>query len=137
MQGEAAANSGYHDSNADVRKTEDQMVEATIGTLSNFSTAPAAASGIVSTFTEENARLARQLEESSKKVTEVKALLRKERAERRWKRPFTPSLGNYYWYHGYKFAKSHTNQSCSFPKDGQKCEAVKANNMGGCQANKE
>jgi hypothetical protein len=31
---------------------------------------------------------------------------------------------------------SHTNQRCNFPKDGHNHEAIKANNMGGCQENK-
>jgi hypothetical protein len=38
---------------------------------------------VVATLTEENARLARKLEERSKKVNEVKTLLKKERSKKR------------------------------------------------------
>jgi hypothetical protein len=48
-------------------------------------------------LTEANARLARKLEEHSKQFKEVKAFLKKDRAEIRGRRPFTPSLENYYW----------------------------------------
>jgi hypothetical protein len=47
MQGEAAANAGYHSSNADVTQTEDQMAEATIGALANLATATAADRGVL------------------------------------------------------------------------------------------
>jgi hypothetical protein len=66
-----------------VGKTEDQIVEFAIGALSNLETATAAERGIVVTLTEENARMTRQLEKRSKEVKEVKALLKKEHAERR------------------------------------------------------
>jgi hypothetical protein len=39
MQGESAATSGYHSTNAAVGQTEDQMAEATIGSLANLATA--------------------------------------------------------------------------------------------------
>jgi hypothetical protein len=91
----------------------------------------------VATLTEANARLARQLEERSKEFKEVTSLLKKERAKIRRQRPFTSSLENYRWYRGYKVSKSHTIQTCNFPKDGHNSDATKANNIGGCQANKE
>jgi hypothetical protein len=47
MQGESAANSGYHVGTVSVGKTEDQMVQATIGALSNLATATAAYHGVV------------------------------------------------------------------------------------------
>jgi hypothetical protein len=53
------------------------MAEATIGALANLATAKVTNSGIVTTLTEANARLTRQLEERSKEVKEVKALLKK------------------------------------------------------------
>jgi hypothetical protein len=77
------------------------------------------------------------MEESSKEVKEVKAFLKKERAERRGQRLLTPYLDNYCWSHGYKVSKSHISQSCNLPKDGHKREASKAKNMGGCKENKE
>jgi hypothetical protein len=106
MQVEPAATSGYHASSADVGQTKYQMMEATIGALTNLATATAANRGVVATFTEANARLARQLEYLSKEVKEVKSMLKKERAD------------------------------CNFPKYGHKHEATKANNIGGCQAHK-
>jgi hypothetical protein len=63
MQEESAANYRYHAANAAVGHTEDQIVESTIGSLSNLATATAADHGVVETLTEVNARLARQLEE--------------------------------------------------------------------------
>jgi hypothetical protein len=42
MQGEYAATSGYHTSNATVGQTEERMAEATIGALANLATATAA-----------------------------------------------------------------------------------------------
>jgi hypothetical protein len=57
-----------HSANAAVGKTEDQMVEATIGALANLATATAADRGVVATLTEVNARLAKQLEDNSNEL---------------------------------------------------------------------
>jgi hypothetical protein len=77
MQGESAATAGYHSANAAVGQTEDQLAEATIGALANLSTATAADRGMVATLTEANARLGKQLEDSSNELRELKALLKK------------------------------------------------------------
>jgi hypothetical protein len=79
MQGEYAATSGYHAANAAVGQTEEQMDEATIGSLANLVTATAADRGVVATLAEANARLAKQLEDNSNELRELKALLKKER----------------------------------------------------------
>jgi hypothetical protein len=68
MQGESAATSRYHSANAAVGQTEDQMAEATIGALSNLTTATAADRGVVATLNEANARLANQLEDNSNEL---------------------------------------------------------------------
>jgi hypothetical protein len=47
MQGETAAHAGYHSDNATMTQNEDQMAEATIGTLANLATATAADRGVV------------------------------------------------------------------------------------------
>jgi hypothetical protein len=73
MQGGAAANSGYHAANADVGQTEYQMAEATIDALSNMETVTATDRVIVATVTDANSRLARQLEDRSNELKEVKA----------------------------------------------------------------
>jgi hypothetical protein len=65
MQWESAATAGYHSANADVTQNEDQMAEATIGALSNLATSTAADRGVVTALTQENARLAKQLEDNS------------------------------------------------------------------------
>jgi hypothetical protein len=91
MQGESAANAGYHSANADVTKTEDQMAEATIEALSNLATATAADRGVVVALTQANSRLAKQLEDNSSELRELKALLEKERREKRDPRRFNPS----------------------------------------------
>jgi hypothetical protein len=90
----------------------------------------------VTTLTESNARLTRQLEERSKELKEVKELLTNEHAERRGQIPFTISLDKYCWSHEYKVANSHTSHICNLPKDEHKHEAITLNNMGGCQANR-
>jgi hypothetical protein len=91
MQGESAATSGYHAANADVGQTEDQMVEATIGALSNLATTTVTYRGVVAPLTEANARLAKQLEDNASELRDLKALLKKERTERRGQRIFNPS----------------------------------------------
>jgi hypothetical protein len=78
MRGESTANSGYHAANAAVGQNEDKLAEATIGALANLATATATDRGIVATLFEANVRLAKQLEERSNELKEVKALLKKE-----------------------------------------------------------
>jgi hypothetical protein len=137
MHGESAATAGYHSANAAVGKTEDQLAEATIGALANLATETAADRGVGATLTEANARLVNQLEDNSNELRELKALIRKERVEKRGQRSFNPSPNNYFWTHGYKVGNTHTSLSCKLPKPGHKREATRADNMGGSQANKE
>jgi hypothetical protein len=70
-------------------------------------------------------------------LQELKALIKKERIEKRGQHSFKPSPNNYFWTHGYKVASTHTILSCNFPKQGHKREATMADTMGGSQANKE
>jgi hypothetical protein len=79
IQVEYAATAGYHSANAAFGQTEDQLIEATIGALSNLVTAIAADRGVVATLTEANARLVNQLEDNSSELRELKALTKKER----------------------------------------------------------
>jgi hypothetical protein len=113
------------------------MAEATIVALSNLATANAADRGVVATLTEANARLVKQLEDNSNELRELKALIKKERFEKRGQRSFNPSPNNYCCTQGYKVANTHTILSCNFPKQGHKRESTRADNMGGSQANKE
>jgi hypothetical protein len=55
----------------------------------------AADRGVVATLTEANARLFKQLEENSNESRELKALIKKERFEKRGQRSFNPSPKNY------------------------------------------
>jgi hypothetical protein len=64
MQGESDATARYHSENAAVSHNEDQMAEATIRALANLATATAADRGVLAALTQENARLAKQLEEN-------------------------------------------------------------------------
>jgi hypothetical protein len=137
MQGESAANAGYHSTNAAMTQNEDHMDEATIGTLENLATATAADRGVVAALTQANSRLAKQLEENSSELRELKALLNQERRDKWGPRSFNPSPSNYCWTHGYKVGKTHTSLTCNTPKPGHKAEASWAENMGGSQANKE
>jgi hypothetical protein len=65
MQGESAANAGYHSANASMTQNEDQIAEPTIGALANLATATTADRGVVAALTQANSRLAKQLEENS------------------------------------------------------------------------
>jgi hypothetical protein len=124
MQGESAATAGYHSANAAVTQNEDQMAEATIGALENLTTATAAGRGVVAALTQANSRLAKQLEDNSTELREIKALLKKERSEKRGKRSFNLSPSNYCWIHGYKVGGTHTILTCKLPKPGHKTEAT-------------
>jgi hypothetical protein len=130
MQGESAATAGYHSSNAYVGQTEDQIVEATIGSLANLSTETAADHGVVATLMEANARLVKQLEDNSDELRELKDLIKKGIFEKHGQRSFNTYPNNYFWTHGYKVANTHTSLSCNFPKQGHKREATRADNMG-------
>jgi hypothetical protein len=107
------------------------MAEATIGALSNLTTVTAADRGVVATLTEANARLSKQLEDNSNELWELKALIKKEKTEKRGQRSFNPSPNNYCWTQVYKVANTHTSSSCNFPKQGHKQEATRENNMSG------
>jgi hypothetical protein len=113
------------------------MAEATIGSLANLATATSVDRGVVATLTEANARLAKQLEDKSYELRELKALLKKKRTESIGQRRFNPSPNNYCWTRWYKVANTHTSLSCNFPKQGHKREATRSDNMGGSRANKE
>jgi phage shock protein A len=95
MQGESSATASYHYANAAVGQTEDQMAESTIGASANLATATAADGSVVSTLTQANARLVKQLEDNSNELRELKALIKKERTEKRGQRSFNPSPKNY------------------------------------------
>jgi hypothetical protein len=84
-----------------VTHNEDQMAEATIGSLTNLATETAADQGVVAALTQANSRLAKQLEDNSTELRELKALLKKERTEKCGQRGFNPSPSNYCWNHGY------------------------------------
>jgi hypothetical protein len=70
------------------------MTEATIGALSNLAKATAANRGVVAALTQANSRLAKQLEDNSTELRELKALLKKEHSEKRGQRSFNPSPRN-------------------------------------------
>jgi hypothetical protein len=137
VHGESAATAGYHSANAAMTQNEDQMAEATIRALANLATTTAADRGVVAALTQANSRLAKQLEENSSELMELKALLHQERRDKRGPRSFNPSSSNYCWTRGYKVGKTHTSLTCNTPKPGHKAEATRAENMGGSQANKE
>jgi hypothetical protein len=66
------------------------MAEATIDALENLATVTATDRGVVATLTEANSRLAKQLEDRSNELKDSKALLKKERAERKGHITFNP-----------------------------------------------
>jgi hypothetical protein len=91
----------------------------------------------VAALTQENSRLAKQLEDNSSELRELKALLDKERREKRGPRFVNPSAINCCWTHGYKVGSTHKSLTCKLPKPGHKTEATRADNMGGSHANRE
>jgi hypothetical protein len=113
------------------------MAEATIGALANLATATTADRGVVTALTQANSSLAKQLEDNSTKLRELKALLKKELSQKRGQKIFNPSPRNHCWTHGYKVGSTHTSITCKLPKSGHKTEATRADNMGGSQANRE
>jgi hypothetical protein len=137
VQGESAAIDGYHSANTAVSHNEDQMAEATIGALSNLSTATAVDRGVMAALTQANARIAKKLEDNSNELREVKALIKKDRTENRGQRSFNPSPSNHCWTHGYKVGSTHTSLACKLPKPGHKNESTPADTMGGSQATRE
>jgi hypothetical protein len=137
MKGETAAHAGFHSANATMTQTEDHMAEATIGALANLATATVTDRGVVAALTQTNARLVKQLEETSSELRELKALLHQERLDRWGQRNANATANNYCWTHGYKVGKTHTILTCNTRNPGHKTEATRAENMGGSQANKE
>jgi hypothetical protein len=121
------------------------LAEQALGAFANLATATPVDRNVVAQFTEANFRLAKQLEDNATSLKEVKALLKKELAERASggntdlppRRSFTPSSDNYFWSHGYKVARTHTSQKCMYPKEGHQREATKINNMVGSQVNRD
>jgi phage shock protein A len=106
MQGETVGAQGY--ANAAVAQPEDDLAEQAMCAFTNIATATAVARGVVEQLTEANSHLTKQLEDNATALKEIKALLKKERAERANsgnserppRRNFTPSSDNYCWSHG-------------------------------------
>jgi hypothetical protein len=94
MKGESAATSGYHSAKAADTHNEDQMAKDKIGALANLATATASDRGVLAALTQANSRLAKQLEDKSTELRELRALLKKERSEKRGQRSFNPSHSN-------------------------------------------
>jgi hypothetical protein len=94
MQGESAVTAGYYSANAVVTRNEDQMAEATIGELANLATTTVSDRCVLAALTQAISRLVKQLEDNSNELRELKALLKKERSEKRGQRSFNPSLRN-------------------------------------------
>jgi hypothetical protein len=124
VQGKYAATAGYHSTNAAVGHMEDQMAEATIGALSNLSTATAGDRGVVTTIRQANPCLFKQLEDNSNELRELKSLIKKERVEKRGQRNLNLSPNSYCWTHGYKVGSTHTSLTCKLLKPGHKKEAT-------------
>jgi hypothetical protein len=109
MKGETAVHAGIHSANAAMTQTEDHMDEATIGALANLATATAADRGVVAALTQANARLVKQLEETSLELRELRALHHQERRYSRGPRNVNATAYNYCWTHGYKVGRTHTS----------------------------
>jgi hypothetical protein len=137
MKGETAAHAGLHSANAAMTQTEDHMAEATIGDLANLATTTAADRGVVAALPQANARLVKQLEETSSELRELRALYHQERSDRRGPRTVNATANDYFWTHGYKVGRTHTSLTCTTCNLVHKTEATRADNMEGSQANKE
>jgi hypothetical protein len=103
MQGETVGAQGFANL-AVSQASEDNLTEQALGAFANLATATAVDRSVVAQLTEANSRLAKQLENNATSLKEVKALLKKERAERAIggnlecppRRCFTPSSDNYF-----------------------------------------
>jgi hypothetical protein len=132
IQGETVGSQGFANATF-TQASSDDLAEQDLEAFPNLSTATAVDRSIVAQLTEANSRLAKQLEDNATPLKEVKALLKKEHAERasggNSERPplryLTPSLDNYFWSHGYKVVRTHTRQTCMYPKEGNRREATK------------
>jgi hypothetical protein len=116
---------------------EDQMDEATIGSLANLATATAAYRSVVAALTQSNSHPVKQLEETASELREFKASFHQERRDKWGPRSSNASASNYCWTHGYKVGKTRTSLTCNTRNLGHKAEATRTDNMGGSQANKE
>jgi hypothetical protein len=112
MQVETVGAQGFVNA-AVTQASEDDLAEQALGAFANLATATSVDRGVVAQLTEANSRLAKQLEDNATSLKEVKALLKKELAERASgenserppRRSFRLSLDNYCWSHGYKVAR--------------------------------
>jgi hypothetical protein len=118
-------------------QTEHHMAEANIGALANLATSTTAYRGVVAALTQANARLVKQLEETSSELSEFRALHHQERRDRRGPRNVNATANNYCWTHGYKVGSTQTSLTCTTRNPGHKTEATRDNNMGHSQENKE
>jgi hypothetical protein len=134
---------GY--ANAAVDQAEDDLTEHVMGVFANLAPPTAVDRGVVSQLTESNSSLAKKLEDNALALKEVKALIKKECADRAGsgksdhppRRTFTPSADNYCWSHVYKVTRTHKKQTFLYPKDKHKRDTTKANNMEVSQANRD
>jgi hypothetical protein len=106
-------------------QTEDQIAEATIGTLGNLATATAVDRGVVASLTQANSRLVKQLEKTTSEMRKLKALFHQERHDKRGPRSFNASATNKCWTYGNKVGKTHTSLTCNTRNSGHKAEANK------------
>jgi hypothetical protein len=113
------------------------LAESTIWVLANLATSTAADRSVVAALTQAHSRLAKKLEETYTELRGIKALLKKERSEKRGQQSFNPSPINYCCTHGYKVGSTQTSLTFKLPKPGHKTEATRADSMGGSQANRE
>jgi hypothetical protein len=111
-------------------QTEDHMSGATIGALANLATATAADKGVVAALTQANARLIKQLEETSSEFRELRALHYQERRDIWGPRNVNATANNYCWTHGYKVGRTHTSITCNTRNPGHKTEATRADRGG-------
>jgi hypothetical protein len=114
-----------------------EIILVSLETQCSFTLASSLDRGVVATLTQANSHLTKQLEENSSELRELRALLDKERHEKRGPRRFKPSTSNYCWTHGYKVGSTHTSLTYTLLKLSHKTEATRADNMGGSQANRE
>jgi hypothetical protein len=144
MKGETVGAQGFANA-AVTQKSEYDLAEQALGAFVNLATSTSVIQCVVAQLSDSNSRLDKQLEYNAIALKQVKALLKKERPERanggNSERPphhtFTPSYDNYCWSHRYKVARTHTCQTCMYPKEGHYHEATKSNNMGGSQVNRD
>ena len=138
---------GYNSANLAITELHQDTTTA----LANLASATISDCTTVSQLSSTNSLLTTQLADANAKLTSALATITKLNQELKTLKGTSTNANsalkttmvrkyfntNYCWTHGYHIHDSHTSQSCKYPKDSHKCEATRANTMGGSNKHKD